>query len=1682
MPRRQPRRSSLRRPVVSRRRRASAERCGFEPLESRIAMAADVASVAQPPALLPKIHVSHFGQDISFTRDTFQQWAADYISFLSNSGASVAYINIGDYSQDQKSAYSYLKPSLGTNNVPWIVTDFLDKLPAGVEAGVIAYLDVANPWTVYDSNNTATNVQTTDAGPNSPPKNNVYQAFQMVNAINAAQLQSGGTKFFTHFQADGEGAGAFESDSYYGFGATPAKGTVYDPNGNKPVAPTTWTASDFPTAGYGYIKWLWNSFMPGVTADAVAPGGTALPKSATVPDVVFTHPEAVDPTTWSAPSDGPPTPYQFGIIKYAQTSWLNYSPGPMLAYTENYWFGENHYMPGPGSAIAPDGTATINYVQTPILNAPTVANNFPNAGPNGPKVTFNQPVVASGLSATAAQGYAVMGTGSIDSTTFNNDLHSFFGGSGVGQGYSPGAWVIDGGTGYTDADKGNPNALNVIFTPQGGDTPTRVATGYVDTVANGQIKSITIKDPGAGYVHAPLISIQSSTGSGLQAVALIREEDGYPTISFPTTGTSQATGYLQVNPQSNKPGAIVNVVLLDPGSGYPYSPINTQAANPLASTTGLKGTFSSTPAPTQYLSAILAAAGATGAQAAPPIYAPVTSSTSQVDYIVVTVLGDNYDSGVNKPYYTLEGDPANTKHYLTGGAAKNGVSVDFNSAYVSPLNLAGSFFVDDAGVSGVTVINSGMGYSAGAVVTSGGGGYDKSTTYPVTFPAPQSGRAAKGFLNINADGSVIGITVTDPGAGYVAGDDGASFTLPSPGVSGGTAGAAEAYLSNFPTATVSEAAFGPNGGTPARAFVITGAPDPKNPPSNKSSGYIVTGIGFTYPGVGYQTVAVPSITISAPAAAPGNVQAVVQALPALASKYTAAQLHTITEVLGTPQAAIRGGANAYNWQVSNGYGPGQVTGVTQLVGGSGYTSAPTVTVSAPPTGGRPAQAQATVSSGAITAVTITHPGYGYDPASPPTVAFTGGGGTGATATVTLGDVMEMSKAAVNTVYDFYKDQPQLLAAMFDEERYQDVALPKLREAFYWPLQWTSFQTPNYTDGTKTAQQAIATFSIESLNRSNAFESDGTYIPNEVVRTSLDSKYQTDDALKAPNTLGGTFAGLSSLSYENFVTFLNTAATIIADKAPKNADGTPTMRPQDVTFQVYDAAFLPVEWLDAQNANRWGSQNAAPVLVSGGSATVPENAPTSRIVYAAQATDIGATVADRTLTYSLKPGLGDDAALVTIDPRYGEVRLRASANFEAKSSYAFTVVVSDGGSPALSTELPVIVAVADLLEGPAAPRVAAPAAFSIVEDTATKLLFTGTPFTDVDSSVSKRMTVTLQAPGRIVAAPALGVAVGGTPGNRTFTGSLSALNAYFTDSRGQITYVPPADAAADALLTIRIRETDGGRTLQSVGATLLRMVPVNDAPRLRLAAATLVARAEQPSLLRFAAVERGVIDVDSPQVSVVVTVPAGTLQAAPAAGVTVSGSPSARLDFAGSPAALSAYFARLGRVRFTSAPGQTGPQTLGLTVDDGVDARSYAKAIRIVSAPRLPQIAAVAAFQAVRGVAAPLVFSGTPFANPDAAREPGLRLSVTLAVAEGGIRARSGQGVTVGGTARARTFTGTLAALNAYFTDAAGRITYLADPLVSGPRPLGIAIAKRVADATGVERVLQATAWSRIDVA
>ena len=69
-------------------------------------------------------------------------------------------------------------------------------------------------------------------------------------------------------------------------------------------------------------------------------------------------------------------------------------------------------------------------------------------------------------------------------------------------------------------------------------------------------------------------------------------------------------------------------------------------------------------------------------------------------------------------------------------------------------------------------------------------------------------------------------------------------------------------------------------------------------------------------------------------------------------------------------------------------------------------------------------------------------------------------------------------------------------------------------------------------------------------------------------------------------------------------------------------------------------------------------------------TVTENADVSTVIL-----DVNATDAENdTLQFSVS---GTDTSLVTIDADSGEVRLKASADYETKSSYSFTVNVSDG---------------------------------------------------------------------------------------------------------------------------------------------------------------------------------------------------------------------------------------------------------------------------------------------------------------------------------------------------------------------------------------------------------------------
>lgn len=84
----------------------------------------------------------------------------------------------------------------------------------------------------------------------------------------------------------------------------------------------------------------------------------------------------------------------------------------------------------------------------------------------------------------------------------------------------------------------------------------------------------------------------------------------------------------------------------------------------------------------------------------------------------------------------------------------------------------------------------------------------------------------------------------------------------------------------------------------------------------------------------------------------------------------------------------------FTWDGNSVVSVGSIGAIGISDGGTGYTSTPTVTISAPSdANGVTALAEATVTSGVITAVTITEAGSGYTTA--PTVTISGGGGSGA---------------------------------------------------------------------------------------------------------------------------------------------------------------------------------------------------------------------------------------------------------------------------------------------------------------------------------------------------------------------------------------------------------------------------------------------------------------------------------------------------------------------------------------------------------------------------------------------------------------------------------------------------------------------------------------------------------------
>ncbi|WP_216843254.1 Calx-beta domain-containing protein, partial [Microcystis aeruginosa] len=177
-------------------------------------------------------------------------------------------------------------------------------------------------------------------------------------------------------------------------------------------------------------------------------------------------------------------------------------------------------------------------------------------------------------------------------------------------------------------------------------------------------------------------------------------------------------------------------------------------------------------------------------------------------------------------------------------------------------------------------------------------------------------------------------------------------------------------------------------------------------------------------------------------------------------------------------------------------------------------------------------------------------------------------------------------------------------------------------------------------------------------------------------------------------------------------------------------------------------------------------NQAPVITSSNSATVLENASISTLIYSATATDTDGPV--NQIVWSLG---GNDASAFTIGSNNGEVRLKASADYETKSSYSIDVIATDQNGSGVSTSKTVTIGVIDQ------------ALFSInnvtVNENAGTAIFTVTA-TDPISNGTSTATVNY--------ATANGTAFGSTSANGDYVSTSGSLSFGTGDSSKTISVV------------------------------------------------------------------------------------------------------------------------------------------------------------------------------------------------------------------------------------------------------------------------------------------------------
>jgi hypothetical protein len=232
-------------------------------------------------------------------------------------------------------------------------------------------------------------------------------------------------------------------------------------------------------------------------------------------------------------------------------------------------------------------------------------------------------------------------------------------------------------------------------------------------------------------------------------------------------------------------------------------------------------------------------------------------------------------------------------------------------------------------------------------------------------------------------------------------------------------------------------------------------------------------------------------------------------------------------------------------------------------------------------------------------------------------------------------------------------------------------------------------------------------------------------------------------------------------------------------------------------------------------------NEAPLGMSLSRSVVPENSPVGTVVGQFSSVDRDQ---DELFTYGLVAGRGsrDNASF---EIRGGQLVALESFNFEMRRSYSIRVRSTDRGG--LFVEQVFVINILNRPERPAAVSLRIPPAFSAIAGARSSLVFTEGPFSDANPSATRRIVVTLRVSrGGLFGETAGGVTIGGSAKARTFTGTVDALNRYFTDERARITYRASRTGGTTETLTA-VAQTPNGPRSRPASATI-GIAPLGDA--------------------------------------------------------------------------------------------------------------------------------------------------------------------------------------------------------------------------------------------------------------